>query len=150
MGEALGWSVVSIIVGIYAVLVTLNVGGMCIGHTYYLINEYTTNERIKKRFKRKDNPFAQKNKFLNCVYMLCGPYRPSFFKFREKLPVNYYEKMRTLAKELRRINLESIYSSESLIPVPDQEFFLELLKKKSNDNQIFKQELTVGLLSFII
>ena len=34
IGDALKWSVVSIIVGIYSVLIMLNVGGMCVGHTY--------------------------------------------------------------------------------------------------------------------
>jgi hypothetical protein len=147
IGEAFGWSVVSIILGIYAILIMLNVGGMCAGHTYYLVLEYTTNERIKKRYKTKDNkminPFAQKNKVINCLNMICGAVRPSFFNFTEKVDRNVYEKAEVLQSDLRRQNMAASYSSESLIPVPGAQFLYELMKKRANDNAIFKDELNV-------
>ncbi len=147
IGVAFGWSVVSIILGIYAILIMLNVGGMCISHTYYLILEYTTNERIKKRYKTKDNkminPFAQRNMLLNCVNMLCGPVRPSYFNFTERVDRNVYERAEVLQSDLRRRNMAASYSSESLIPVPGSQFMYELMKKRLGDNAMFKDELNI-------
>jgi hypothetical protein len=75
--------------------------------------------------------------------MICGPNNPSLINYTQKLPQNYYEKSEIIQNELRRRNLATKYSSETLIPVPGSQYFYELQKKKLNNNEIFHTELNV-------
>lgn len=75
LSKAFEKSVASIIVGVYTFFLGMNVLGMAGGHTSYTCLEKTTNERIKARYKTKDNqminPFSQKIcSSIICMYCL--------------------------------------------------------------------------------
>lgn len=64
------------------------------------------------------------------------------------LPIDYYEKMPTDLKELKKINNypAELYSSEYLIPIPGQILYKEILKRNENNGRILQEEFRVVIL----
>ncbi|CAF0939077.1 unnamed protein product [Brachionus calyciflorus] len=142
VGEAFRDSVVSILIGLYSAFVGLNMIAMSGAHTFYLLNEKTTNERLKNRWKTKDNkpinPFSRGNMFRNFIYILCRSIEPKTIKYRHEMDEKYYEKQNQLLQDLRRRNKNANYSSDALIPIPGTQLYDEI---KSRNKKQFKEEL---------
>lgn len=141
VSKAFEQSVVSIIVGVYTFFLGMNLLGMAGAHTSYTCYEKTTNERIKARFKNKNNeminPFGQRNKIVNFFYVICGPLSPKTIEYREKIPNSYYSKMELRTKEIR---LDRDKTNQNFIPIPSIYFFKETLKKLQNSSEKFREE----------
>lgn len=125
----------------YTFFLGMNVLGMAGAHTSYTCFEKTTNERIKSRYKTKDNqmihPFSQKNMLFNYLYVLFGPLSPSFINYRKKMPENFYARMEVVTKELR---MKRDKTNQNFIPIPSVYYFKETLKKFQNNCEKFREE----------
>lgn len=141
VGKAFEYSVVSILVGVLSFFLGLNLIGMAGAHTSFTCFEKTTNERIKSRYKNKNNElinlFGQKNMLMNFIYVLCGPISPQTINYRAKLPHDYYTKMELTTKELR---MKKDQTNKNFVPIPSLYFFQEILKRFDNRQEKFYDE----------
>lgn len=83
------------------------------------------------------NPFAQKNMFMNFIYVLCGPISPQKIDYQEKICEDYYSRMEVLTKEMR---MQRDKTNQSFIPIPSIYFFKETLKRFQDNCEKFNEE----------
>ncbi|XP_029022779.1 palmitoyltransferase ZDHHC18-B-like [Betta splendens] len=81
-------SAVELVICFFSVWSILGLSGF---HTYLVASNLTTNEDIKGSWSGKSgedvtNPYSQKNIFINCCSVLCGPMPPSLIDRRGFLP----------------------------------------------------------------
>ncbi|RNA42537.1 hypothetical protein BpHYR1_000969, partial [Brachionus plicatilis] len=72
--------------------------------------------------------------------MMFRSIEPYTINYRKNLNENYYKNQDEKLKELRRKNKSSMYSSESLIPIPGNQLYSEI---KNRDKSDFEQELSI-------
>jgi hypothetical protein len=74
-----------------------------------------------------------------------GPKPPSLIKFKAKYPENYYSNMKNVEQELRKNSNKLAHVNESLIPIPNLQFYDQVIKRLLSDSIKFNEELEVIL-----
>lgn len=58
-------------------------------------------------------------------------------------PENYYSSMKFVEQELRKYSNKLMHVTESLIPIPNSQFYDQVIKRLSSDGIKFNEELEV-------
>ena len=65
----------------------------------------------------------------------------SYIDYRKKYPENHYEEISTRLKELRK--LCNVNGDDSLLPIPGEQLYEQIIKRHENKDEKFKKELEV-------
>jgi hypothetical protein len=117
----------------------MNVVGMAVVHTGYILNEKTTNESIKKMFRTADNQYINpysKSKFQNWLNIVLGPLHPPTIDYRKLIPSNYFDFMQELYNDLR-----SKYMPDSMLKaIPNLKLAEEITHYAAHNNDLFQNQ----------